>query len=1259
MPPHFPLRHRGRRALATAAVGTLLASLLIGPLAHTAAGAASPAHPLRPGRATTVTLITGDVVTVTKVGNAQYTTDVKRPTGVHGGIRVETIGNDLYVIPDEALPYLAAGRFDRRLFDVTGLIEQGYDDQHSDGIPLIVSYADKASAQKPVPAGLTKIRSLASVRGNAVKAAKRNARKVWDAVTPDVVTVTSTPKPILADGITKVWLDGKVHVDLADSTAQIGAQTAWAAGYDGSGVKVAVLDTGVDLSHPDLAGRISTTATFVPGQTVNDGNGHGTHVASTVGGSGAAAGGLEKGVAPKADLIIGKILADEGYGEDSWVIAGMEWAAAQGARVISMSIGGNEPSDGTDPLSGAVNQLTAQYGSLFVIAAGNYGAEGVISSPGAADAALTVTAVDSGDQLAEFSSRGPRFGDYSLKPDIAAPGVDILAAKAGGNETDGYYRSMSGTSMATPHVAGAAAILVQQHPDWHAAELKNAIMSTAKKLDGYTPYQVGSGRVDIPAEMNAKVTATGSAYFGFLGYPHASTTPIERTVTYTNTGDTAVSLDLAVTGAIGGGPYDVDPDADKGTPAPGIFTLSTGSLVVPAHGTASVTATAHPDLGKDGRRFLGDIVASEAGAVRAHTTLGLYQEEERHNLTISVKDRSGAYVSTYIELQKFGEYDPYYLLTSADGPTTVRLRPGTYSAVAYLEDQPGSHGQDSMGAALLGDPEIILSQDRTVSLEARKAVEPTAEVPKRTEDRIFMMEWFRSDGADSTIASQYIPSPTIDTMYVLPTKQVTVGKFEYATRWRKAYPLLSVTDRGKDVPFLGQAGSPRYDGKKQVDAVYAGTGRPDDYAGRDVRGKAVLVTRSDELTGAQRAQAASAAGAELLIVVNDSPGKLAEWVGNDDMSLAGVTVVTVTSTTGEPLADRARKGQLRLGLEGVPNSPYVYDLVDPHPGGIPAKLEYKPKPGDLAEVDMRFHGDRPGAGGEFRADYRPGRRYAAGFPLWQDMQTTRTDYVSAQAGTTWAESAIGGKELELASIGEIHAYKPGSRTKVDFFGPIIRPRDNARFYPSTRYDGWISFNVQPWADGGQGQSGYMEWGDQITFAVTVNGEEIAKTEGWASASIEGPPAGTTLYELDLRATRDPGFYKFSTSTHTMWQVVSKPVADPNLAEIMPVLQLDYQVSTDLSGNTRGGAQHLGITPAHLAGAVGTGTIAGAILEVSFDDGTTWEKVKLTRNGGTWVADFAAPANGFVSLRTTAWDTVGNRVTQEITRAYGLSTPGSR
>ena len=203
-----------------------------------------------------------------------------------------------------------------------------------------------------------------------------------------------------------------------------------------------MLDTGIDATHPDLQGKVVAAANFSDSAVVTDRDGHGTHVASVVAGTGARAAGARQGVAFGASLLNGKVLDDFGFGSESGIIAGMEWAAAQRAQVANMSLGG-WPTDGTDPLSQAVNRLTASKRVLFVVSAGNFGPrEETVETPGAATSALTVGAVDAADELAGFSARG-RFGDHAMKPDITAPGVDIVAARAA--RTSWASRSASGT----------------------------------------------------------------------------------------------------------------------------------------------------------------------------------------------------------------------------------------------------------------------------------------------------------------------------------------------------------------------------------------------------------------------------------------------------------------------------------------------------------------------------------------------------------------------------------------------------------------------------------------------------------------------------------------------------------------------------------------------------------------------------------------------------------------------------------------------
>ena len=1278
----FPRHPRRRSAIAAAVtVGAILA-VSAGPLSSSAAAgtssaarapgttAQSPAPGSSGPRATTaerqaaatrtvhtVTLITGDIVTVTSVGGGHSTVDVQRPPGATGAVRTETIGKDLYVLPAETLPYLAANQLDRRLFDVTALISDGYDDQHSAAIPMILSYAGHTSVARSAqvnPEGVTRTRSLASINSTAVRAEKHNARKAWTSMTNAASLRSVSPIPELADGVTKIWLDGKVHTTLAQSTAQIGAPAAWAAGYDGTGVKVAVLDTGVDQKHPDLAGRISEAVSFVPGETADDGNGHGTHTTSTVGGDGAASGGLEKGVAPGSNLIMGKVLSDAGQGDDSWVIAGMQWAVAEGAKVISMSLGGTTPSDGTDPMSQALDQLSAQSGALFVVAAGNTGGEASMSAPGVANSALTVGAVDSNDQLASFSSTGPRFGDYALKPDISAPGVDILAAKAGGTADTGYYVSESGTSMATPHVAGAAAILAQEHPDWKGPQLKDALMSTSKALPDYTDYQVGNGRVDIANAITDPITATGSTYFGFDAWPHTDEPSVNRTVTYSNSSAAAVTLHLAESASIQGGAYDVDPTADAGTPAPGaMFALSTDTLVIPAKGTASVIATAQPSLGASGRRYLGQIVATNASdAVVARTAFGLYKEDARNTLHISMKDRQGSPAAGTIELQQFGNPDVSYAQVDASGELDLRLPQGTYSAVSYV-DLPGATGPDSMGLALLGDPQIDLDQNRTLELDASKAVQVTAHVAKKTEDKFLSLDWYRTDGDQSIVDEQAILPSVYDSMWVLPTRKVTKGSFEFEARWRKTYPLLSITDKGSSIPSMEQSGSSLYDGAATLSAVYAGDGT--DYTGLNAKGKVAIVTLSSTVSGTQRGVAAAAAGAKLVIEVNDNPGKYLDYVGNDDSTLSDIPVVGVTAIVGAPLIAKAKAGKLKLSFAGAPLSPYLYDLVAPYPGQIPAKVSYAPKASDLATVKMKFYGTKATPSSEFRWDYRPYRAYGSGFPMLTQMPGTRTDYVSAQGGTSWASGANTGPNFSLTSSSEVQTFKAGKSAASNWFSPVTRPRDGGGFISSTRYQGFAVFNVQPWADGSPEQAGYLTEGDDLLMKVWQGSTLVKTATGFAQAVLDGIPDGKTRYTVDLQASRDAKIWKLSPATHTVWQLNSPAVVDPNYGDIMPVMQLDYTVDTDLAGYAKGGWQTVGLTASQLTDAVGATTIAGGSMWVSYNSGTTFQQVNLTQSGaaGHWTARFQAPRTGFVTLKVQAFDKGGNSIVQTVTKAYGL------
>ena len=444
-------------------------------------------------QAATVTLVTGDRVLVTGAGTDRPSATVlPREDGTIPLVETRRVGKDLYVYPADAADALAADLVDEQLFNVTGLVIQGYDDASTKTLPVIARYQGKVDVAKAPPAtprGATKTRNLKSIKAVALKADKKQARDFW--------ADTTSRKSKAGAHLEKLWLDRKLSASLDRSTAQVGAPQAWASGLTGDGTKVAVLDTGVDGQHPDLEGRIAGSEDFTGsfGGALTDPDGHGTHTASTVGGSGAASDGAKKGVAPDADLLIGKVLDDFGFGAESWIIAGMEWATGQGADVVSMSLGSSgPPGDCTDPIAAAAQSLSTSSTSLFVIAAGNNGpANNTVSSPACAPAALSVGAVDRSDETAVFSSRGPAAFTHTLKPEIAAPGVGIEAARSGGRGADAYV-GMSGTSMATPHVAGAAAILKQANPGLTGAQVKELLVSSAEDSISGDVRESGAGR---------------------------------------------------------------------------------------------------------------------------------------------------------------------------------------------------------------------------------------------------------------------------------------------------------------------------------------------------------------------------------------------------------------------------------------------------------------------------------------------------------------------------------------------------------------------------------------------------------------------------------------------------------------------------------------------------------------------------------------------------------------------------------------------
>lgn len=655
------------------------------------------AEPSR-GQSTLVTLITGDRV---RVGGDGTTVMVEPVAGrEHVRFRTARLAGHTQLIPLDALPLVDAGVLDRRLFDLTALVADGYADDRRDSVPLIVTYRDGA---RPSLSALTVSRTLTSVNGVAAAVAKKDAASAW----PRLLAERS--------GIERVWLDGLRRPTLEQSVPQIGAPAAYDAGLTGTGSRVAVLDTGIDATHPDLAGRVTDMRNFT---TEDDGDvvGHGTHVASTIAGSGEVSGGLLHGVAYGATLLDGKVCELFGC-QESAILAGMEWAAAdEGVDVVNMSLGGPDTPD-TDPLEAAVDRLTAEHGTLFVIAAGNSGpGPATVSSPGSADAALTVGAVDKQDRLAPFSGRGPRL-DGAIKPDLTAPGVDILAAAANFGSGDPYVTA-SGTSMATPHVAGAAAILVEQHPDWSPDRLKAALIASARPAAGVGVFDQGAGRVDVARLITQSVVASPpSLSLGRALWPHGDDEPIRRTTTISNTAATTVTIALRL-----------DMTGPDGAPAPaGMFTLGgggvTGAVTLPPGGSATIeigadTTTAGPD-----GQYAGRLVGTAAGSTVITVPVAVDKEVESYNLTVSLRDRDG-------ELTGIGDTLIVGLDTQRE---TVAFDP---NGIATARLPRGRYALTSLIVSNLADPNVTVLVWPLLELTADTAIDADARLGRPVDIRV-------------------------------------------------------------------------------------------------------------------------------------------------------------------------------------------------------------------------------------------------------------------------------------------------------------------------------------------------------------------------------------------------------------------------------------------------------------------------------------------------------------------------------------------
>jgi hypothetical protein len=667
-----------------------------------------------------------------------------------------------------------------------------------------------------------------------------------------------------------------------------------------------------------------------------------------------------------------------------------------------------------------------------------------------------------------------------------------------------------------------------------------------------------------------------------------------------------------------------------------------------------------------GTAFSGQVVATVAGGdeVAAHTGFALHKERELYDYTIKLTGRDGKPAAGYVGLTYEGNRGPFTV--AVDGTTTLRLPPGTYTAWCWL-DVEGDRA-DSLGSALLTAPETVLADEATVNLDASKARKVSAAAPRETETGQTIMD-FRRSYADGTGNSgigfdgAFVLPPTYDSVYAAPTEKVTKGMFGLLTRWRLREKFLDAeTGDGRAVELTGQAGTAFKDGDSNLKTVYAGKGAAADYAGINAKGKAVLVTRSDEVTALERAEAATAAGAAMLISVNDDRGRLYEGYQKDDDSSQSLTIASAMRLDGRRLIDQATSGHGKLKVKQKRFADYVYDLIRRHDGAIPDRsLAYTPSHKDLAKVTNTFYGDKQTLGAGFRY-YVPAWGRGVGWAEYESFPDTRTEYVSPQAGDdVWYEDHQTGTDVtDIEQRGALERYRAGRGYAGKWFQPVQAPRLGSGYWGPFRqqYDS-MQFNIPMWSDSGEGHTGSMPEGEYDTGKIALyQGDKLLKSVAGRATHVGDLPKEKLPYRLVLTGSRDPEKYRTSVQTRTEWGFVSEALPPTEEGgpwqEDLDLLNLTYDVDTDIAGEVRAGrGVELGLGSATYPGDV---KAKKATLQVSYDDGATWRPVKLSRDGdGRWTAQLRTPdtRGGAVSLRAGAEGPGGLTVEQEVIRAFRL------
>ncbi|MFD2767550.1 S8 family serine peptidase [Micromonospora eburnea] len=1221
--------------------------------------AAAPAGQLR-----AFTLVTGDEVTARVTADGGLA-DV-RLRDVSGRDALFTTFTDAggtYVLPAGIEAQIDTGQVDRDLFNITKLLADGYDDANRDTLPVIVTYATVQQADelaKRAPAGTQITARLSLIKGAAVRIRKDQAAGVWrslaPASTPPAPSSDTAEKPSVQRlPAARIWLDEIVHSsdksgDSGSPTVPLtGADVAHRLGFDGTGVKVAVLDTGYDTGHPDLAGRVVAEHSFIGWEGVEDRNGHGTHTASTVAGTGAASQGAYAGMAPGADLLIGKVLDNTGAGYTSGIIQGMQWAVDNGARVVSMSLGATG-AECEGPDVDAVEALSDR--ALFVIAAGNSGLPGSVSTPGCGPGALTVGAVDRHNASAYFTSRGPVFGGTAAKPDIASQGVDVVAARAGGRG-DLAYVAYSGTSMATPHVAGGAALVFDARPDLTPAEVKKVLTSSAGDTRSNVLEQ-GAGPMDVGRAVTQQVVGAPNLRLGDFSYPQKSLPVTQAPITFTNLGSTAVTLKLEVEELVGG---------DGVTPVPAAMVRPLAShLTVGGGQNASVPLRIDPGLPVKDAAYgtvTGRLVGTAKG-VQVEVPFSLHLEEPSADVTVVGIDRFGnpAAAPSMWDLIDPTRGRAWHVGFGADGTTTTRLRLGTYTIAANVmtRDEP-TNASGVTSVAFLARQNVKIDGDATITLDARDA-RPLSWQTDRASQPFGYTVGYTYDLTGSGIRlSSFATAPSyVDAVYTDSTGRRD-ERFTFGVTTRAYAPRATVATQAGPLDYWSVVQTPPLHGQGTAPLVAVD---PAELLDQDLTGKVALVAVQPPWPLGTVVRDAARVGAVAVIAYYPS---LVGKVTPPGESGASIPVLTVRSDEGARLAAAVAAGPVTLRWSGEQpeTSPYVYNLAWLTTGTVAT--------GTQRVHDSELSAQRAGyytqgdsrtlwTDVQFRIPGMSSSLWAAGSTVGVLAPTERTDYFTAHPQVAWTSivapgvansgGAFDGPRSRTAGQETTSWYKAPTGMSLSTDGRPLFQRDANRLRVSV-----------PWFGDAGGHDALGAYPDSRSVTVNVDGQP-AKYDGGV---IILPDDEATI---TARATwqRPVGFgairWSIGIAEDTAWTFRTSAGQQGAQGVPVPVLDLPLRLTNTVPGGTavplrlsavtnRSGGKPVPVTGAKVWYAAGSQSSVAGI------PASAWTELPVTGTGTQQAATVpAVPASsGYVHLKVELTTADGATVTQTMVRAYGL------